>query len=782
MGSFKQLKSSDVITVPVIANKTWNFNYCPIPSTDPYISVYNGTNYTNSFDPGNEPTTNTHYDRLTYKQINQLFYHQYSGSLNTASLASSIHYLSASSQHPSASFFNFNNDPAFISYFPTGANETIRVIQISPDAYGNRVLPYSFQMSSSQYSFYDDGKGNVFDSFSGPTPIHVGNIFYSEGTVVITSQAYQNAFVLPAVAYDDVYNIVRNDYPNPATFSFYPLLNDDLRGNTLVNNSIQIFGGDASFFSTGSNNSVSLSFSGLGVGTYQTFYTFLTTGSYCAALMSSTASITINVADPECEFEIGIIIPPPYPPTPSVTPTATPGITVTPSISVSPTVSVSPSKTPSVTPTATISVTPSLTPTPSVSTGFEFRDAKSCCDGSAQVIALPTAFGAGYYAATNGLCYTAGAIAVSGPATVTWDGGTLYADCATCQATNPCPTPTPTPTISLTATPTPTISISATPSVTPTISISRTPSVTPTISISATPSVTPTISISRTPSTTPTISISATPSVTPTISISATPSVTPTSTATPSISISKTPSVTPSISISATPSLTPTLTPTLSITPSPTATFPACAVILNSVTYVGSTNWVYNWTAGTSCSTILTEYSNDGITWGSNAGGCISPRTTSIGGISGTLYFRITMFCNIGGPVTSNVIIVNNVSATPTPTISLTPTPTRTISVTPTVTPTISVSKTPSVTPSPSSPSGTVTLFQYGANKAAACSEFAPTAYYCLTGDTDLCTATGLLDSDGIDCFGNSSTINVSDGFNVRLWNGTSFGSCQTCL
>jgi len=37
MGSFKQLKSSDVITIPVIANRTWNFNYCPLPSTDPYI-------------------------------------------------------------------------------------------------------------------------------------------------------------------------------------------------------------------------------------------------------------------------------------------------------------------------------------------------------------------------------------------------------------------------------------------------------------------------------------------------------------------------------------------------------------------------------------------------------------------------------------------------------------------------------------------------------------------------------------------------------------------------
>jgi len=375
MGSFKKLKSSDVITVPVIANKTWNFNYCPIPSTDPYISVYNGTNYTSSFNPSNESITNTHYDRLTYKQINQLFYHQYSGSLNTASLASSIHYLSASSQHPSASFFNYNNDPAFISYFPTGANETIRVIQISPDAYGNKVLPYSFQMSSSNYNFYDDGKGNIYDNFSGPTPIFVGNIFYPEGTVVITSQAYQNAFVLPAVAYDDAYSLIRSNYPNPVTFSFYPLTNDDLRGNTLVNNSIKIFGGNASFFSTGSNNSVSLSFSGLGVGIYQTFYTFLTTGSYCAPLMSSTASIIINVTDPECEFEIGIINSNPIPSlTPTISISATPSTTpvntvsntpsVTPTRTVTPSVTLTPTVTPSVTPTISISTTPGVTLTP----------------------------------------------------------------------------------------------------------------------------------------------------------------------------------------------------------------------------------------------------------------------------------------------------------------------------------------------------------------------------------------------------------------------------------
>jgi hypothetical protein len=503
---------------------------------------------------------------------------------------------------------------------------------------------------------------------------------------------------------------------------------------------------------------------------YQTFYTFLTTGSYCAPLMSSTASITVNVTDPNCEFEIGVYIPPPYPPTPPVTPSATPGITVTPSVSISPTISISPSKTPSVTPTATISVTPSLTPTPSPSTAYEFRSAKGCCDGADEIISIPTAFGAGFYSATNGRCYSIQADPIFGPATIIWNGG-LYVDCAACQFSYPCPSPTPTPTISISTTPTPTISISATPSVTPTISISRTPTATPTISISATPSVTPTISISRTPTVTPTISISATPSVTPTISISATPS------------------------------LTPTLTPTLSVTPSPTATFPACAIALNSVTYVGGTNWSWNFTKGTSCFDIDLESSNDGVNWNNTTVGCnFDFAVASIGGLSGTLYFRLTMYCNLGGPAVSNVIIVNNVSATPTPTISLTPTPTPTISIsrtpsisisaTPSVTPTrtlspsITPSRTPTVTPSSSSPFGTPVGLYWGITAFAACNA-ANFGDFCLNiaSGGDLCTSTAVYDSDIISCLGTKPSARYfSAGSNVRQWNGTNWlGACVTC-
>ena len=73
-----------------------------------------------------------------------------------------------------------------------------------------------------------------------------------------------------------------------------------------MNQSIQLFGGDISYFSTGSNNTVSMSFEGLGVGVYTTHYTFQVTGSYCSPLTSNTGSIVIVVEDPKCEFEMSI--------------------------------------------------------------------------------------------------------------------------------------------------------------------------------------------------------------------------------------------------------------------------------------------------------------------------------------------------------------------------------------------------------------------------------------------------------------------------------------------
>jgi hypothetical protein len=129
------------------------------------------------------------------------------------------------------------------------------------------------------------------------------------------------------------------------------------------------------------------------------------------------------------------------------------------------------------------------------------------------------------------------------------------------------------------------------------------------------------------------------------------------------------------------PTPTPTVTPTTTPTPTPTT---SCGVTLISTTYVSGTTWSYNFTTAGSCGTLFPEYSSDNITWTSGAaGGCVSPRSQATGINSGTIYFRMTLFCPSLTAV-SNVITYVFPTLTPTPTRTQTPTPTRTQTPTPT--------------------------------------------------------------------------------------------------
>ena len=195
MSSFKQLSKSDVTVVANNANKQWNLEFSCFPTSSQYLTIYRGTNLTSSFSFANDPKSQGQYERLIYAEINQLFYQSYTASLNTSSLASSIYYESASQQRPTASYFIFNDNANFTASFPSGSNETIRVISINQNVYGNKVLPGSFVLTSSAYNIKDDSYGNLRD---GST--HIGNIFYAQGLAVITSQDYQLMFPVDSSA------------------------------------------------------------------------------------------------------------------------------------------------------------------------------------------------------------------------------------------------------------------------------------------------------------------------------------------------------------------------------------------------------------------------------------------------------------------------------------------------------------------------------------------------------------------------------------------------------
>jgi hypothetical protein len=198
-----------------------------------YLKVYEGSNITGTFNSSTDPTTTDgQYKRLIYSQINHLYYQSYTGSLNTSSLANSIYYESAS-QLPTASYFVFNDKSDLIINFPTGANETIQVISVNQNVYGNKILPFTFIISSSVAFAADDGFGNLI-ALQGSAELYInngyfdaagyfadnivdansyiGNIFYAQGTAIITSQGSQGIIASGCqIFFKNEYTIYENE-------------------------------------------------------------------------------------------------------------------------------------------------------------------------------------------------------------------------------------------------------------------------------------------------------------------------------------------------------------------------------------------------------------------------------------------------------------------------------------------------------------------------------------------------------------------------------------------
>ena len=175
MASFKRLKRSDVISVPYVANKNWVFEYCPYPENDQNLTIFKGTNVSGSFDVDYDPVTERQYERLVYSQINHLFYQSFTSSLSTSSLESSLYNDAMTQTRATGSYFNYNDNPRLVKNYPTGTMEGIRVLSVNQDIYGQQVLPYHFELSSSAYYVKDDGNGNLIDYKN--SNVHIGNKF-----------------------------------------------------------------------------------------------------------------------------------------------------------------------------------------------------------------------------------------------------------------------------------------------------------------------------------------------------------------------------------------------------------------------------------------------------------------------------------------------------------------------------------------------------------------------------------------------------------------------------
>ncbi len=168
------LDRSDISTYPV--KLKYSSSYASSSASNYGITLNRGIN--GSFN-------NNGNQFLVYKLAQQLYYNSYiTGSLlNTASAWND-------NLQSTAASGTFDND---YRYFPIGSNDEISVMAIPRTIFGENISRKSFNLSGTTYNLIDDGNGNIIDTDN--SNVHVGNILYAQGIVIITNQNYTNALI-----------------------------------------------------------------------------------------------------------------------------------------------------------------------------------------------------------------------------------------------------------------------------------------------------------------------------------------------------------------------------------------------------------------------------------------------------------------------------------------------------------------------------------------------------------------------------------------------------------
>ena len=320
------LTLSDVIVTPIKLKYTASYSQCTLSEYG--MSVLTGIN---------GPVTVTgsvSQETLNYRSVRQLYY----ANTLTGSYLTTTSSFDVSLQSNAAS----GTLDADNRYFPTESNSQVRILSIPRGVYGQQISRHAFLMTSSQYSIADDGNGNLIDTrynqpyvnygyflpdpqdntsyvFNGTDIIHVGNILYAQGMVIITNPNYLNIFPYPPIARNDYATFLSTTTPKTTTSI---LANDSSGSGTFITSSISLFSGSVGLFTNNLDGTVTLNTTT--PGTYTTYYTVKTQLPDPCTLTSNSASINITV-NPVCGFNVTLTPAPTTAPTPApVAPTPAP--------------------------------------------------------------------------------------------------------------------------------------------------------------------------------------------------------------------------------------------------------------------------------------------------------------------------------------------------------------------------------------------------------------------------------------------------------------------------
>ena len=271
-------------------------------------------NQLNPFDPINDSeTSNDEYRRLIFNSIKNLYYQNYtSGSLTGRFFHSSSFFNYEQSTLTSGSMLSaYRNIPTITGSSALGIRPTvfdtnlydisssiydttgydpdkgskITVISIDQNIFGSGLYPNTISISGSTYNIQDDGEGNLIDT---NTSTYVGNVFYSQGLIVITNQFYLCVLGAPPISVNDYYS-----YSNTNVLQTLEILSNDFADCGAIDpTSVEIYGDNFPDYTI--NNgiiTITPNQTSLVPGDYQLLYTV---GNY-DGIRSNTSSINLKV-------------------------------------------------------------------------------------------------------------------------------------------------------------------------------------------------------------------------------------------------------------------------------------------------------------------------------------------------------------------------------------------------------------------------------------------------------------------------------------------------------
>jgi len=171
---FKRLEGDEFVVQPYEASKQWRLS----SEENPFFEFHAGANIQHPFDPEVSPKNQSGtFVRAVYETVRHTYYRK----------EATLH----------GQFGVEDIENIDLSTFPREPNSLIYVLKISSQLFGDRVVPGTLTISTSfgdeSLILTDDGSGNLM---VGGTETQVGNVFYSNGVLVLTRRPGER-FVFP---------------------------------------------------------------------------------------------------------------------------------------------------------------------------------------------------------------------------------------------------------------------------------------------------------------------------------------------------------------------------------------------------------------------------------------------------------------------------------------------------------------------------------------------------------------------------------------------------------